>query len=245
MSRLALLLLAAALALPLRAAAQTPASPAAAPAPAATPALSATDTWLLTLSAVLAERYHAAGDLRLSLVRPLPAAASADADLEILTAPAELAPQLLINVRARDAAGRTSDHTLVLRAELWQQGWTLRNPAPAGTPLNFADLEPRLHDSLRERDSLRCAADAAPEFDFARTVPAGRLLVWRDVARRPLVRRGQAVDVVASDGALTVSLRAVALHDAARGDPVRVRNPDSRREFVAIVTDDSRASVRF
>ena len=62
---------------------------------------------------------------------------------------------------------------------------------------------------------------------------------------RPLVRRGQPVDVVASDGALTVSLRAVALHDAARGESVRVRNPDSKREFVAVVTADSRASVRF
>lgn len=207
--------------------------------------------WLATLSALLVDRYHAVGELRLAWQRPPAASVPRDADLELVNAPAVLAPQILVLVRAREASGRVTEHSLLFRAELFRDGWQLRQPAATGAPLVPAALESRRIDVLRERDAFvldaaSSSADAPlPELDFARAVPAGRVLVWRDVVRRPLVRRGQSVDVVASDGALTVSLRAVALHDAARGEPVRVRNPDSKREFVAVVTADSRASVRF
>lgn len=233
---LALLLLAAPAAA-LRAQAPAPAAPA--------PAATAEDPWLPTLSALLASRYQTTGDLRLSWIRPLPATAPRDADLEILAAPPELASQILVQVRARDGAGRATEHVLVLRAELWRDGWTLRQPAALGTPLDLSRLESRPLDALRERDAFTVKADELPELDFARAVPAGRTLLWRDLARRPLVRRNQTVDVIASDGPLSVSLRAVALHDAARGEPVRVRNPESRKEFTALVVAEARASVRF
>lgn len=216
------------------------------PAPSSAVAAAADHPWLVTLNALLVDRYRAGGDLRLAWHRPLPADASPDADLELLQAPAALAPQLLVTVRARAASGRVADHSLLLRAELWREGWALRQPVASGAPLAPDVLEPVRFDALRDRDALVLdPARPAAEFDFARAVPAGRLLVWRDVLRRPLVRRGQPVDVIASDGALVVSLRAVALHDAARGESVRVRNPDSRREFTATVTADSRATVRF
>ncbi len=201
------------------------------------------DSWLVTLSALLTQRYNAKGTLILNWNRPRPESAPADADLEIIDAPTELAPQLLLGVSATTAEGIRTRFTLVLRAELWRDGAALRIPAAAGTPLRSEDLEPRRYDALRERDVL--VFDEGSELDFARAVPVGRLLVSRDVLRRPLVRRGQSIDVVASDGSLTVSLRAIALHDAARGDPVRVRNPDSKREFTANVTGLSVAAIRF
>lgn len=215
------------------------------PQAAAGATAAAQDSWLPVLSALLASRYQTTGDLRISWIRPRPASAPADADLEILAAPPELAPQILVQVRAHDAAGRASEHVLVLRAELWREGWTLRQPAAHGAALDLAMLDSRSLDVLRERDAFTVSAAELPELDFARAVPAGRTLLWRDLARRPLVRRGQTVDVVASDGPLVVSLRAVALHDAARGDAVRVRNPESRKEFTALVIAESRAAVRF
>ncbi len=222
------------------------ASPAARAETSATPvaaAAAAPDPWLVALGALLADRYHANGELRLSWNRARPAAAPADAELVIVSAPAELAPQLLVTVRAIDSAGRAGEHTLVLRAELWRDGWTLRTPAATASPLDPAALDTRRYDALRERDAL--PADPAAELDFARNVPAGRLLAWRDVVRRPLVRRGQTIEVLATSGPLTVTLRGVALADAARGQSVRVRNPDSKKDFVAEVVAESRAAVRF
>jgi len=214
------------------------------PSPAvATTEPAAHDPWLVSLGALLADRYHVTGELRLSWNRARPTAAPADADLVILSAPAELAPQLLVTVRAIDAAGSATEHTLVLRAELWRDGWALRTPATTTAPLDPSALDARRYDALRERDAL--PADTDVELDFSRNVPAGRLLAWRDVIRRPLVRRGQTIEVLATSGTLTVTLRGVALADAARGEAVRVRNPDSKKDFVAEVIAESRAAVRF
>ncbi len=229
----------------------TPGSAVASGSPVAASAAAAEHPWLATLAALLVDRYQAEGELRLAWQRPPAASAPRDADLELVNCPAVLASQILVLVRAREASGRVTEHTLLLRAELLRDGWQLRQPAVIGAPLAPAALESRRVDALRERDAFvldaasSSGAASFPELDFARSVPAGRVLVWRDVVRRPLVRRGQPVDVVASDGSLTVSLRGVALHDAARGESVRVRNPDSKREFVAVVTAESRASVRF
>ena len=209
----------------------------------AAPATDGTDRWLDTLTTTLASRYQVTGELKLSWNRPRPATAAADAELAILAAPAELTQQILVKVRATDAAGQAAEHILVLRAELWREGWMLRDPASVGSPLIPGILEIRRFDALRERDAL--PSDVTDEFDFARNLPAGRLLLWRDVVRRPLVRRGQPLEVVASDGALTITLHAVALNDAARGESVRVRNPDSKKEFVAQVVSESRATIRF
>ncbi len=212
-------------------------------ASAPTTTVAADDPWLTTLTALLTDHFQPTGDLTLAWARPRPAAAPADADLVLTTVPPALSSQFLLNVRATSAAGATTDHTLVLRAELWRDGWTLREPASVQSPLIPHALDFRRFDALRDRDAI--PADPALELDFARTVPAGRLLTWRDVVRRPMVRRGQPVEVTATNGPLTVTLRAIALHDAARGDTLRVRNPDTKKDFTAQVTSESRATVRF
>jgi flagella basal body P-ring formation protein FlgA len=76
-------------------------------------------------------------------------------------------------------------------------------------------------------------------------VQAGRVLTWRDISRRPLVRKGDTVEVSAVDGALTITMKAVAMENGAQGDTVTIRNPDSRRDFSAQVVDENRVQVRF
>ena len=218
-------------------------SPTSAASATSTTAAKAPDPWLDTLSALLSDRYQVTGQLHLSWNRPRPVAAPVDADLVVVTAPNELAPQILVTVRATDSAGVSSEHMLVLRAELWRDGWMIRDPVTAGSRLDPLALDPRRYDALRERDCI--PADAKLELDFARNMPTGRLLAWRDVVRRPMVRRGQSMEVVATDGGLTVTLQGIALNDAARGENVRVRNPDSKKEFVAQVVSESRATIRF
>lgn len=223
-----------------------PAPKAAAAPPAdakSAPADPAAAAWLDSLTALLLEHYQPAGELVLSFARPRPPAAPADATLALASCPTELSSQLLVNVRASDNAGHVTECLLVLHAELWRNGWTLRDPAANGDPVRPGALDARRYDALRDHDAL--AVDPSQDLNFARTVPAGRLLTWHDVVRRPLVRRGQPVEVSASDGALTVTLRALSLQDAARGEPVRVRNLETNKEFTAVVTADSKAAVTF
>lgn len=201
------------------------------------------DPWLDVLGALLAAHYQAPGELSVAWSRPPPGDLPAEPRVELVAVPPALASQLLVTVLVADAGGTTTRHTLVLRAELWLEGWSSREPTVAGSPVVPETLDVVRFDALRERRAL--ASDVSLELDFLRSIAPGRLLTWNDVRRRPLVRRGQAVDVAASDGNLSVTLRAIALHDASRGQPVRVRNPDSRKEFTAVVVAESRATVTF
>lgn len=205
-------------------------------------AAASAEPWLEELALMLEAHYVPEGQLTLEWARPRPAEAAEPARLEVLGFPAALAPQVLVRVRATTPAG-VNEHTLVLRAQLWRDGYALREPAVRGEPVQTFALETVRYDALRDRDVVSAAADL--DLIYLRNVPTGRLLTWRDVGRRPLVRRGQLIEVAATDGPLTVTLRAIALADAGRGEVVRVRNPDSRKEFSAQVVAEARALVSF
>ena len=201
-----------------------------------------TEPWLHELAAQLTAHYLPEGELTLEWARPGPQEAREACELEILTFPQALAPQMLLKVRATTATAR-AEHTLILRAQVWRDGYATREPMDRGSTLIPSALEPMRFDALRDREAVPAGAEL--DVIFVRSLPSGRLLTWRDVGRRPLVRRGQLIEVAASDGALTVTLRAVALADAGRGEIVRVRNPDSRKEFSAQVVSEAKALVRF
>ncbi|EIQ00338.1 flagella basal body P-ring formation protein FlgA [Opitutaceae bacterium TAV1] len=212
-------------------------------------------TLLRRLADDIAAHFQASGELLLDWQRPQPALAglAPDAALRILEYPAALAPQMLVRVRLPSAPRQPSDParaapppadiTLVVRAQLWRDGWLLPEPAARGDPVLPSALGIKRFDALRDRDAV--PADSGADLLFARALPAGRLLVWRDVIRRPLVRRGQSVEISAGEGALLVTLRGIAMEDAGRGETVRIRNPESRKEFTALVVSESRAEVRF
>jgi flagella basal body P-ring formation protein FlgA len=63
--------------------------------------------------------------------------------------------------------------------------------------------------------------------------------------RRPLVKKGDFVEVSAVDGLLVVTMKALALESGAQGETVTVRNPESQKNFSAMVVDENRVRVRF
>jgi flagella basal body P-ring formation protein FlgA len=80
---------------------------------------------------------------------------------------------------------------------------------------------------------------------FARAVQAGRIVTWRDIARRPLVKKGDMVEVSATEGVLSITMKAMALSNGAQGEAVTLRNLESRKDFTAFVIDENRVQVRF
>jgi flagella basal body P-ring formation protein FlgA len=99
-------------------------------------------------------------------------------------------------------------------------------------------------DAFRERDVLPASAGDS-SFIFSRGIGAGRTLTWRDIVRRPLVKKGELVEVSASSGSLLVTMKALAMESGARGETISVRNPESQKNFAAIVVDEKRVQVRF
>jgi len=204
------------------------------------------DALLADAARQIAAHFHLEGDLHLELVRPLVLPGIPDnAEPRLIVTDFTSAPASSMLVRCRLEAGGAplSSLSLNLRAELWTDVWVARQPLPAGSPFDATLLDVRRADLLRERTALPTAS-GGDEFAFARFVPAGQTLAWRDLMRRPLVHKGDTIEVSAVDGPLTVTVKAVAVQDGGRGETVLVRNLETRKEFSAVVVADGRAQIR-
>jgi len=237
-----LLLLALLLATPL--AAETVAAP-----PATVPAaLLDREALLASLQADLTEHYAPTGTLEVDLIRPwISPAGAADATAVVATVldyPTALSPSLLVRVRYLSGETILREDALALRVNLWHDAVATLAPLKRGDSLSLDGLEIRRVDILRDRQALPVEM-INDDFVLAREIAPGHLLTWRDVVRRSLVHRGRMVEIKASDGALVITMKALALQDGARGEVVRVRNIDSKREFTAQVTAENCAEVRF
>lgn len=210
------------------------------------PAPFTSEQLLAALGRDLATHFNLEGDLQVELLRPWtpPARVARTWTVTIAEYPAVASATMLLRCRVSADAAPVADVSLVLRASLSRDVWVTRAPLTSGAIFDPAQLDVRRVDLFRERDAVPATAGDRTHI-FARSVPAGRLLTWHDLARRPLVKKGDVVAVSASEGALVVTLKALAMESGAQGDTVTVRNPESRKNFAAIVVDENRVQVRF
>jgi flagellar basal body P-ring formation protein FlgA len=201
---------------------------------------------LADLGRDLAAHFNLTGDLQLELLRPWtpPASTGARWTLEVLEYPLAPSSSMLLRCRIAADGAPVGDYSLLLRAALWRDAWASRQPLAPGTMFESSLLDVRRIDFLRERDIVPAGSGDA-RYEFARNVPAGRLITWRDLSRRPLVRKGELVDVAATEGVLLITMKAVAMENGAQGDTIVLRNPESRKNFSALVIDENRVQVRF
>jgi len=194
----------------------------------------------------LAEHFRLEGDLQLDLLRAwsAPARVASSWQVTVTDYPSLAASSMIVRCRVSGDGVAAAEETLVLRANLWRDAWVARQPLASGATFDASLLEARRVDLLRERDALPAAVGDST-FQFARAVSAGRVLGWHDIARRPLVRKGDLVEVAAAEGSLVVTMKALAMENGAQGDAVTVRNLDSQKNFTAFVVDANRVQVRF
>jgi flagella basal body P-ring formation protein FlgA len=218
----------------------------AATARAADPAPLTEAQLLAALNRDLSTHFNLSGELTLELLRPWSPPARTAADWQVIVAdyPSAASGSMLVRCRLLADGTPAGETTLVLRAALWREVWATRTPLAAGATFDPAQLETRRVDLFREREALPTDAGDTT-FIYARAVPANRLLTWRDLARRPLVRKGQLVEVAAAEGAMTITLKALAMENGAHGDTVTVRNLESRRDIHARVVAENRVQVAF
>jgi flagellar basal body P-ring formation protein FlgA len=204
------------------------------------------DELLASLTRDIAAHFNLEGDLAIELIRTWtpPARVASRWNVEILDYPNVPSSAMMLRCRVSADADVVADTTLMVRATLWRDAWTTRFPLTSGASFDATLLDVRRVDMLRDRDAVP-AAVGDHGYMFVCAVPAGRLLTWRDIARKPLVKKGEMVDVSATDGGLMVTMKGLAMENGGRGDTVTIRNPDSRKDFAARVIDENRVQVRF
>jgi len=198
--------------------------------------------WIIEVTQRIQTHFELEGDLHLLPVSGGTFAPKSSAQVSIVEFPSAISSQILVRLRTETPGEAALEQTVILRANLWRSGWKLRQPSQRGDLLDPSTLEPVRIDVLRDREAL--ASIPQGDYIFTRAVPPDRLLTWRDLIARPIVRRGQVVEVVAQSGPVSVSLKGLAMQDGARNEMIRIRNIQSNREFTAQVIAESRAVIR-
>jgi len=200
---------------------------------------------LSCLAGDLQARFKLVGDLQIDFVNPWtpPNRLAREWKVSVVEYPSTANSSMVVRFRAYADSVQLEESTVILRASLWRDAWFAREPLAAGCTLDSPLIEPRRIDSFRMRDAIPVGSPE-PDLIVTRSVEAGAMLSWHDVGHRPLVRKGEIVDVTASTGLLRVTMKAVALQSGALGDIVTVRNPESLKTIPALVVGDDRVEVR-
>jgi flagella basal body P-ring formation protein FlgA len=189
--------------------------------------------------------FNLEGDLQVGLERAwVPERAiSGPWSVRIVEYPNTASSTMLVRCQVTDAQG-SQESSVLVHAALWRDAWAVKLPIEAGSAFDTSRLETRRSDMLREHELLPSTIGDAG-YVFARAVPVGRVLTWHDVSRHQQVRKGDLVEVTASEGMLRISMKVLALESGVTGDTITVRNPDSKKDFSALVTDENHVEVQF
>lgn len=186
------------------------------------------------------------GELELRLTRPWNPVLIPDESiaLNVLDLPASGVSSSFI-LRFEIKCGRETIGTwqAVCQGRIWQEIWVAGSPLKRGQPLSGADIQRERRDILGARDVLLDLPADPAMFEIAESVPAGVALTARSIRPRPVVRRGDWVEALLQDGAMTISLKVEILEEGAIGQAVRVRNPITRREFRGKVQNEQMVLV--
>ncbi|MFC3533444.1 flagellar basal body P-ring formation chaperone FlgA [Vogesella facilis] len=131
-------------------------------------------------------------------------------------------------------AGDAAD--IVVRAELSASVLVAQRDIPAGQAIDAASVGAEPRSLSATPDALANLALAAG-YSTRRPIHAGQVLQLRFLQPQLLVQRGQAVQIVARQDGIEVSVPGEALQSGARNELIRVRNLASKRIISAVVLD--------
>ena len=206
------------------------------------------EAFILELESELSTRLSLNGELKLALAQPwkelkLPAT---DFAVTLVELPANgIAGTFIVRVKITSGGETAAETQVALRAQLWQEVWTAASRLERGQLLDRSLLSTTRVDSLRERQPPLLADTDPTNLEVTQSVSASRPLTRRDVVARPLIRKGRVVEVIAQQGQLAITMKAVALESGAGGDLIKLRNIESRKEFSGEILNENRVQVHF
>jgi len=142
-------------------------------------------------------------------------------------------------------ASKAKKFSMPIRCQLWRAAWVAREALDDGVALNPENFGQRRVDVLSVGKELLAEDADLALYETVRTVRAGDYLEMSDVQMIPLVRKGDVVEVVAEEGLLRITMKAMALEDGARGTFIKVRNLQSRKDIQVEVINEKAARVHF
>lgn len=200
----------------------------------------------LLTAALQRDRVRDRGELELRFTRAWSPVAVPEGEttVNILELPSTgVGPNFIVRFELRVAGQVIGTWQAPLQAHVWRDIWVARSPLKRGQLLSESDRVKERRDVLVLRDA--CLEDVPDESrsEIAEALSAGAPLYVSSVKLRRLVRRGQVAEAVVQDGVMSVSLKVEVLEDGVLGQFIRVRNPQSKREFRGKVENEQTVLV--
>jgi flagella basal body P-ring formation protein FlgA len=206
------------------------------------------DALLTELQKQLTTYFGLKGDLRLSLLRdwnPLPLPGK-DCILTLTDYPAEgVTNSFAVTFKITSGGIDVGQWQLGLRAQLWQSAWVTQSRLDRGQALDKSMLTVQKVDVLRDRQTL-LSDDVDPDgYDVAEGIGPGVPISKQDVVERPVIHKGDVVDVIATEGLLDIRMKALAMEDGGINALIKMKNLDSSKEFNAQILNENEVKVHF
>lgn len=214
------------------------------PAPVAAPTTRTIDQAEVTalLTEVLQKDYvKERGELELKVTQPWVAKKISDEPVEvkILEMPTMgVVASFILRFELRNAHGSLGMWQTPVQAHIWREAWVAHAPLQRGDSLADAELARERRDMLLIHEPLVDLSLGTARLEVAEPVGIGAPLLARSVRLTPVVHRGQTVQALVEDGALSIAMKVEVLEDGAPGQIVRARNRQTLRDIRGKVLND-------
>jgi flagella basal body P-ring formation protein FlgA len=161
------------------------------------------------------------------------------------TIPADLAAVSIIQFKVYSGNKLLGVWKQSFHCQLFKDVLVTEKSFEKGRFVDETEFESRTMDVLQMRQRPVLVGDELTRQQLRQSIRPGTTLLWRHISAVPLVRKGDIVDVIASQGGLIINLKGQARENGADGDFILVRNPHSKRDFQAQVINDKKVRVLF
>ncbi len=189
--------------------------------------------------------YGISGDLSLTATSDIRPIAAAPTSVELLEVPEVPCSTTIIRARYMDGSHKVGDLAATFHAQWKVPVFVPRCQIARGVPLNSSDFDTQMVDRLAIHQAVVEPSTKLADYELVSALPAGTPLTWNYLRSQPLVKKGSMVDVIAQEGVIKITTRAVAMQDAGRGEQVVMHNPTSNRQFEAYVINENLVQIHF
>ncbi len=153
------------------------------------------------------------------------------------------ATNLVINFRILSAGRSIGQWQWLVHCEVWRQVYVPKIRLKRGVSIDPSEFDSVSVDVLRHHYKLVPVDIDLGDYELTQSISPAKPLSWSDLKVRPVVRKGEVVEVFAEEGMLRITMRALAMENGAQGEFIAVRNLQSRKDIQAQVIGENKVKV--
>lgn len=156
-----------------------------------------------------------------------------------------LSRSFLLRVRVVANDRTWFDQQVLVEAQWWKPALRVVRKIESGQSMDPSAVRTETIDVLSEPQTPVAADIVLEDQEVLQSLSDGKVLTWKDIAPMPMVRKGAKVNVVVSEGGMSISMKGIAMNTGGMGDAIMVRNQDTLKDFPARVVSRNTVRVTF